>query len=82
MTCFSGSTSDLKSGWTAGAGGEWRWTQRWTFKTEYLYVNLGKTSVNAVANTLDTAGTALASYRANFGDTDFHVVRLRMNYHF
>jgi hypothetical protein len=34
------------------------------------------------ANTLDTAGTALASYRANFGDTDFHVVRLRMNYHF
>ncbi len=82
VTCFSGAASDTKYGWTAGAGGEWRVARNWSFKAEYLYVNLGKASVNSVANTLIAAGTTPASYRANFSDTDFHVVRVGVNYHF
>ncbi|MCS3725309.1 outer membrane protein [Bradyrhizobium betae] len=82
VTCFSGSTSSVKTGWTAGAGGEWRWTHNWTVKAEYLYVDLGNASVNSVANTLKRAGTAFASYNANFGRADFHVARIGVNYHF
>jgi outer membrane immunogenic protein len=82
VICFSGATSDVKYGWTAGAGGEWRVARNWSFKAEYLYVNLGNASVNAVANAVNTPGATPASYRANFGDTDFHVVRVGVNYHF
>ena len=82
VACFSGSASQVKTGWTAGAGGEWRWAQNWTFKAEYLYVNLGNASLNAVANAVNTPGATPASYRASFGDTDFHVVRAGVNYHF
>src|SRR5438128_9763831 len=82
VTCFTGATSDTKYGWTAGAGGEWRWARNWSFKAEYLYVNLGKASVNAVANTIFVPGATPASYRANFGDVGFHVVRVGANYHF
>jgi len=81
-TCMSGATSGVKYGWTAGAGGEWRWTPNWTFKAEYLYVNLDNVSVNAFALAVNTPGATPASYRANFGVTDFHVVRLGANYHF
>jgi len=82
VICFSGATSTVQTGWTAGGGAEWRWTRYWTVKAEYLYVNLGNASVNAVANTLFMPGTEFASYNANFGRTDFHVVRAGLNFHF
>ena len=37
---YSGSTSSTKTGWTLGAGFEYAMTRQWSFKTEYLYVNL------------------------------------------
>jgi outer membrane immunogenic protein len=81
-TCFAGTNSTVQTGWTAGGGAEWRWSSNWTVKAEYLYVNLGRGSVRAVANTLGLPGFALSSYTANFGRTDFHTVRLGLNYHF
>jgi outer membrane immunogenic protein len=44
---FTGSNSDVRTGWTLGAGGEWAFTQNWSAKVEYLYYDLGKKSVTA-----------------------------------
>jgi outer membrane immunogenic protein len=33
-------------GWTAGAGVEWAFADHWTFKVEYLFVDLGNVSCN------------------------------------
>src|SRR5262249_15495201 len=38
--------TNFKAGWTAGAGLEWAFAENWTFKVEYLFVDLG----NAVCN--------------------------------
>jgi outer membrane immunogenic protein len=37
-----GSASDTRIGWTLGAGVEYALTDRWSWKAEYLYVDLGK----------------------------------------
>jgi outer membrane immunogenic protein len=43
QTNFNGvTTTHTQSGWTAGGGIEWAFTDNWTAKVEYLYVNLGK----------------------------------------
>jgi outer membrane immunogenic protein len=83
-TCFAGSGASVKTGWSAGGGGEWRFAPHWTFKAEYLYVDLGRDSVRSNATALGTgfAGTSLSSYIADLGRTDFHVVRAGVNYHF
>jgi outer membrane immunogenic protein len=85
MTCFAGSSATVKTGWTAGGGGEWRFAPHWTLKVEYLYVDLGRDRVRANATAPGTganAGFALSSYLADFGRTDFHVVRAGVNYQF
>ena len=82
VTCFSGANSSVKTGWTAGGGGEWRVAPRWTVKAEYLYVNLGSASVIAVAGTPNAPGDRPSSYTADFGRTDFHIGRVGFNYQF
>jgi outer membrane immunogenic protein len=42
---FVGSTEELKAGWTAGAGAEFALMAGWSVKLEYLYMDLGKTTV-------------------------------------
>ncbi|MCA1473736.1 outer membrane protein [Bradyrhizobium yuanmingense] len=80
-TCFTGNDSRIQTGWTVGGGGEWRFAPGWSFKAEYLYVDLGKSSVTA--NALATGiGPNLSRYTANFGRADFHVARVGVNYHF
>lgn len=37
-------SSDLKTGWTAGFGGEWALTRSVSFKVEYLHYDLGSTT--------------------------------------
>jgi outer membrane immunogenic protein len=39
-----GSFSQVRAGWTVGAGGEWMFAPHWSLKAEYLYYDLG--SVN------------------------------------
>lgn len=80
-TCFAGSTSNVQTGWTVGGGGEWRFAPRWSLKLEYLYVNLGRSSVTASALTTFFTPTP-STYTADLGRTDFHVVRAGVNYQF
>ena len=68
------SDSMTRNGWTAGAGAEYAITNNWTFKTEYLYTDLGDEDF----------------YSLNDGPIDlnlssevkFHTVRGGLNYKF
>ena len=45
-----GSFSETKVGWTVGGGLEYAFTDNWTTKLEYLYVDLGNTTCNAACS--------------------------------
>ena len=71
-TAFS--NANVNTGWTAGGGVESvAWDPRWTWKVEYLYLDLG-TVDSAVASGLTTT-------HATTKFTD-HVVRAGLNFHF
>ena len=38
-----------RSGWTLGTGLEWAFARNWSAKVEYLYVDLGKNTINYAA---------------------------------
>lgn len=69
-----------KVGWTVGAGLEYMIAQNWSFKTEYLYVDLGKDDVNLGALAALGGGGAFPATLTE--QTRFHVVRGGVNYHF
>lgn len=63
------SFSKTNAGWTVGGGVEYAINTNWTFKSEYLYTDLGK-------STFTIGGT-------NLDITDkFHTVRVGLNYKF
>jgi len=69
------SDSSTNWGWTLGGGGEVAITDHWTFKAEYLYVDLGSSSLN-----LATVGFFIP-----IGidvDTKFHTFKAGVNYKF
>jgi outer membrane immunogenic protein len=49
QTCFAGSASGVRTGWTAGVGVEYAIWQNLTAKAEYLYVDLGGNSIVGTA---------------------------------
>lgn len=61
--------SDTKTGWTIGGGLEVKMDRNWSFKAEYLYVDLG--SVRVATPT---------PIKADFDET--HIVRAGINYKF
>ncbi|MSO67734.1 MAG: porin family protein [Pseudolabrys sp.] len=65
------SETDIKVGWTVGAGLEYAFMGAWSAKLEYLYADLGKASCSTP--TCTTA--ADVTYKAN-------LVRLGVNYRF
>ena len=69
-----GSSTDTQTGWTAGGGLEMSIAGPWTAKVEYLYVDLGDTSCNAVSCGGFGAPTDV-DFRAN-------IVRAGVNYRF
>ncbi|MFG1359644.1 outer membrane protein [Xanthobacter pseudotagetidis] len=70
------SDSSTSWGWTLGAGGEFAITNHWTFKAEYLYVDLGD-------NTLDLTGIVPPGFPlAISNDTKFHTFKAGVNYKF
>ena len=74
--CASGSTSGISVGWTAGAGIEYGFAPEWTFKTEYLYLDLGNRSVTFPDRAVpDSALTTNTSFTAQ-------VVRAGLNRRF
>lgn len=73
---YYGSKSDTRVGWTLGAGVEYAITNNLSVKGEYLYYNLGKTTV-----AVDPVGFAGSSYGARFKN-DGHIVRAGLNWKF
>ncbi|MGA9601552.1 MAG: outer membrane beta-barrel protein, partial [Methylocystis sp.] len=84
----SGSYSDTRTGWTAGAGLEWMFWPNWSAKVEYLYYDLGTVNYSSgvsgsFANVAPIPGQPLflngTWTTARF---DGHIFRAGLNYHF
>ena len=72
------SNDDTRVGWTAGAGIEYAFTDNWTAKVEYKYVNLGSDTVTG-----RIVGGPLAGNTVKTQETpDFHSVLVGINYKF
>lgn len=81
-------SSSTRTGWAAGAGGEWMVTPNWTVRLEYLHYDLGSVSDFTTLNQFNTAivpgattlyHTSLAQTVSSFaGD----IVRFGVNYKF
>lgn len=80
--CFAGNSSQIQFGWTLGGGAEWTLWKNITFKSEYLYVNLGHGSVTMNAVALAFGGLVSSSMTLDTGDTDFHILRAGLNARF
>jgi outer membrane immunogenic protein len=82
-SCFPGSSSAIRTGWTAGGGLEWLLDQHWSAKVEYQFVDLGEQTVQLIAqnNAFTITPFTPSSFSASFHDR-FNVVRLGLNYRF
>jgi outer membrane immunogenic protein len=72
------SESTTKAGWTVGAGVDYAFAGPWSLGLEYLYVDLGTSTLNQPAQ---TNRNVFAADSASFKDTS-HIVRARINYKF
>jgi outer membrane immunogenic protein len=74
---------DTRLGWTAGVGTEYAFGGGWSFKAEYLYVDLGRASTTST-NLVGFAGTT--PYPSNVYthsvDLKSNIVRVGVNYKF
>ena len=77
----AGSSSAIRTGWTAGGGVEWLFDQHWSAKIEYQFVDLGTETVRVTAVAVSVPGTTLSSFNAAFRD-QFNVVRVGLNYRY
>jgi outer membrane immunogenic protein len=66
VTAVVGTADEFHTGWAAGAGLEWAFSQRWSAKVEYLYVDLGREFYNIGAGGIVSL--------------DFHTVKFGVNY--
>src|SRR5258705_1382463 len=82
----SASSTETQVGWALGGGLEWAPVSmpNWSFKAEYLYVDLGSTTVNlsaAAFRNSDSQGFRTVN-ASNAMDARFQTVRVGINYHF
>jgi outer membrane immunogenic protein len=81
--CFTGASSTAATGWTAGAGFEYRLWEHWSVKAEYLYVDLRGNSVTETATRFNPGITPNpATFNANYNRASFNIGRLGLNWHF
>jgi len=86
LNTFAGSynASTDKTGWTVGAGVETKLGNNWSFKAEYLYVDLGSTT--DTFNTVYAAGgfpaAGVAATRTDSASYRDNIFRVGVNYHF
>jgi outer membrane immunogenic protein len=73
---YSGSTSDTRTGWVAGGGAEYAWSDKWSTKIEYLYHDLGTTTVREMD---PRSSTSFIDYKFEHRD---QIVRFSLNYKF
>ncbi len=72
------SQTNTRTGWTVGAGVEYAITNNLTFKTEYLYVNLGQNTL--LSGSFAVPGGAIPYYLGQ--KTDAHIARAGLNWKF
>ncbi|MDW6023269.1 porin family protein [Mesorhizobium sp. BAC0120] len=71
---FDESRSHTNTGWTLGGGVEYALTDHFTVKTEYLFTDLGKSTL--------FDGDLLGAHATLENDVSFHTVRIGLNYKF
>jgi outer membrane immunogenic protein len=69
------SSSSTSTGWTVGAGLEWRFAPAWSVKVEYLYVDLGNRSDTITYNYRPFTSTLTSTV-----DERDNIVRVGLNY--
>ncbi|MDF2995272.1 MAG: porin [Xanthobacteraceae bacterium] len=78
---ISASKSDTNWGWTIGAGLEYAITDHWTFKTEYLYVDLGKQNLFKAQDEGQIGDNNYLVVGAKIDvETQFHTIKAGLNY--
>jgi outer membrane immunogenic protein len=80
-TSATGALSQMRAGWTAGAGLEWMFVPKWSVKVEYLHYDLGSvTFSNGALRTSGPLGLAVvgSTSTVNFSG---EIVRAGVNYH-
>lgn len=83
---FDSSTTTFRSrsssnwGWTLGAGVEHAFSNNWTLKLEYLYVDLDRDNGNTVL--VNGPDLPNVTFRNLGREDNFHVVRVGINYKF
>jgi outer membrane immunogenic protein len=75
--CLAATSSGMTAGWTVGAGAEWMFAPAWSFKAEYLYIDIGNRSATVVSAFAGAPNfyTGTTNFREN-------IVRAGINYHF
>lgn len=80
INSYPGSFKINTTGWSAGAGFEWKIAQNWSLGIEYLYNDLGNNSV--IANETFPTGSVSSFYQNQYRfNTNFQTVALAVNYH-
>ncbi|MHC2433471.1 outer membrane protein [Bradyrhizobium sp. USDA 4451] len=75
-----GDNSDVRVGWTAGGGAEYAFTNNWTLRGEYLYVDLGTSGTTATFQGTDPVQSQIR-YNAS-RENKFSVARAALSYKF
>jgi outer membrane immunogenic protein len=76
---FTGSTSNIETGFTVGGGIEHAFAPNWTVKGEYLYYDLGSNTVNVAV--IPGSGGGGTGYNTTF-ENNGHIGRVGLNYKF
>jgi len=69
-------------GWTIGAGVEHAFSNNWSLKLEYLYVDLDRGSDRGLVAVSGGDYANAITFRGGRGDDSFHVVRAGLNWRF
>jgi len=78
---ISDSVKDTQWGWTAGVGAEYKITDNWTFKAEYLYIDLGDQNLFDDDNVI-CDGEICDDHLSIDVDTKFHTLKAGINFLF
>lgn len=75
-----GTQSTTKTGWVAGAGVEWKLTNNWSVKAEYLHVHFD--AITASGGITSSAGPGYANAISTSADLTANIARAGINYKF
>ena len=76
----SDSDNDTKLGWVIGLGGEYKLSDSWTIRAEYLYADYGKADTTAVVTNSNYPG--LANDLKSSVDLKTQILSVGVSYHF